>query len=150
MRMKKLLTMLAMLSMAATMTAQVVTFTYDSGQNNDSWDGASQPSKLNTGDVWRANPGANSYAIFKASEATYIQGYTITVAANNTDGCPYTWNLMGSNDKTNWTPIHSQVQANRIKEDRDEIGNSVDGRSYTYYCNTSAQYLYYKINITAK
>ena len=152
----KLFSLLAFIGIAATASAQV-TFSYDSGDNNDDWDaGTSSQNVTVDGQIWRANPGEGSYVILKTSDnsQTHIQGYTITLAGNSqTDGrLPYAWKLEGSNDKETWTLIHRQMQANRMVEDFDDSNTSTNGKSYTYYCNTknNAPYKYFKLTVTGK
>ncbi len=134
------------------MSAQV-TFELVDGSNEswylDSWE------NLNAGGQWRTNPGANAYVIFKASSPTYIQGYTFTLTpTSNSDGhLPKTWTLYGSNDEGDdkeWTLIHSQQEANRMMEDFDNPDVNINNKKYAYYCNSGTQYLFYKLNVTAK
>ena len=154
--MKKLLALFALLSMAVSMNAQV-TFSLDGG-SNESWVIDSYTNLNTEGRIWQTNPGGNAYVIFKASEATYIQGYTIKLNQLSVDdnnnykelGLPYAWTLSGSNDKETWTTIHRQVQANRVKEDVDNGFFKSAGKSYTYYCNSNEQFLFYKLNVTGK
>ena len=159
--MKKLLTLAVILAMAAATTSAQVTFTYEGGQNCDTWNMNTSPQNVTIdGQIWRANPGPNegkySYVILKTSDnsKTHIQGYTITLASNSqTDGrLPYTWTLEGSNDKENWTLIHRQMQANRMAEDFDDPNTSTNNKSYTYYCNTKndTPYTYFKLTVTGK
>ena len=152
--------LLAFLAIAATSMAQVTTFNLIGGSNDD-WVIDSYTNLNTEGRIWQTNPGGNSYVIFKATEATYIQGYTIKLnklSVNNENnyiesGVPYTWTLYGSNNKdddNSWVLIHSQVQANRVKEDVDNGFFKSAGKSYTYYCNSKEQYLYYKFKVTGK
>ena len=159
MKMKKLFTLLAILGMAVGTYAQV-TFTLDGGSNDPGWTPSSYVKLNDEGGIWETNTGESSYIIFKATEATYIQGYTIKLpqlsldgSGNYTDsGLPYSWTLYGSNDKDNntWVRIHGQTQANRVKEDYDNGFFKSAGKSYTYYCNKNEQFMYYKLNVTGK
>ena len=150
--------MLAFLGLAAMASAQV-TFTYEEGANCDDWNMNTSPQNVTVdGQIWRANPGPNngnySYVILKTSDnsQTHIQGYKITLAPySQTDGrLPYTWTLEGSNDKSNWTLIHRQMQANRMAEDFDDSNTSTNNKAYTYYCNTKETYQYFKLTVTGK
>lgn len=150
--MRKFISLLTFICLAASMSADDVTFTLINGSNaswvNSTWE------NLKEGGKWQTNPSADAWLLYEATESTYIQGYTITLAnSNKSDGqLPYTWNVMGSNDEgdsKNWTLIHSQAQADNIVEEFDARAN-INNRSYTFYCNSSVQYKYYKFNITGK
>lgn len=150
--MRKFISLLTFICLAASMSADDVTFTLINGSNaswvNSTWE------NLKQGGKWQTNPCADAWLLYEATESTYIQGYTITLAnSNKSDGqLPYTWNVMGSNDEDeskNWTLIHSQAQADNIVEEFDALAN-INTRSYTFYCNSSVQYKYYKFNITGK
>ena len=152
--MKKLFTLLALISIAATTSAQVTTFSLIDGSDDSSWPYGQSWTNLQNGGVWQKNPGAGSWLMFEANTSTYIQGYTITLGSSNKeDGqLPYTWTLFGSNDEgaeKNWTRIHYQAQANNILDDY-TAGANINYKPYTFYCNSNVQYKYYKFNITGK
>ena len=80
--MKKLLTLLAFLGMAATMSAQV-TFTVKGGSNYKASnnEGCESAFDHNLGTKWLGNKDA--YVIFEASEAVQFTGYTFVTANDN-------------------------------------------------------------------
>lgn len=140
------------------MSAQV-TFDVIGGQNDSSWSGGKGWQNFRDGGMWQANPG-DSWLLFEAKQSgqsttTYIQGYTITLTSeSNSEGrLPYTWTLYGSNDEGNdkeWTLIHSQQEANRMKEDFLNVNVNINNKKYVYYCNSATQYKYFKFKVTGK
>ena len=106
--MKKLLVLAAMLAMAATMSAQDVTFTYKSGNGNNNnsnelmdklFDRDSNGNPILQGSKYCGYTGDNIYAIVEASEPVYVWGYDFTTANDNDGGRRVTrWTLSGTND----------------------------------------------------
>ena len=94
-----------------------------------------------------ANPSSDAtYILAEASEATHLQGYTITLANDNKSykRLPKTWTLYGSNDQETWVIINQQADDNWLEEDYENY------KSYTYFCNTSTAYKYFKFSVTDK
>ena len=72
MKMRKLFTLLAMLGLAATISAEDVTFKAIDGDIQDTWGaGYNDWHNINTGTKWQANPGANTYVIFQAENESH-------------------------------------------------------------------------------
>ena len=80
------------------------------------------------------------YLMLEASEATYIQGFKMTTANDNTDDrgrVPGEYTIFGSNNKTQWDVIYHQKEDNLI-EDKNFT-------EYTVYCNSKQKYKYFKL-----
>ena len=80
------------------------------------------------------------YLMLEASEATYIQGFKMTTANDNTDDrgrVPGEYTIFGSNDKTQWDVIYHQKEDHLI-EDKNFT-------EYTVYCNSKQKYKYFKL-----
>ena len=78
--------------------------------------------------------------MLEASEATYIQGFKMTTANDNSDDrgrVPGEYTIFGSNDKTQWDVIYHQKEDNLI-EDKNFT-------EYTVYCNSKQKYKYFKL-----
>ena len=100
--MKKLITLLSLLSLAATASAQV-TFTVLGGTNYNASNGEGCESAFdhNLETKWLAEAG-DSYVDLEASEKIRLLGFTL-VTANDNDyygRLPHEWEFYGSNDET--------------------------------------------------
>ncbi|EGC18803.1 discoidin domain-containing protein [Prevotella multiformis] len=96
---------------------------------------------LNTKWCKGANSDVNkAYLMLEASEATYIQGFKMTTANDNTDDpgrVPEDYTIFGSNDKAQWDIIYHQKEDHLI-EDKNFT-------EYTVYCNSKQKYKYFKL-----
>lgn len=79
------------------------------------------------------------YVQLKFPSPTVVNGYTITSANDAPERDPRDWNLVGSNDGTNWVVVDSQTM------------QQFTGRKQTRQFNTNnnTAYAYYRLNITA-
>ncbi len=145
------LLMTAMLMLASMSTSKAeVTFKPIEGSG---WSATSPSSthKLCDGKLdnnWYQTVEFDSYVVLEASEPTYIKGYQMTTPTNfpylverHNDRLPKTYAIYGSNDKTTWEVVYSQVD--------DNVMEYVDGTTYTFYCNSTKKYKYYSLYITA-
>ena len=97
----------------------------------------------NTDTKWCFNFSQNAYVIFKASRLGAVSGYTITTGNDSGDYAgrsPKSWTLYGSNDQKNWTII-DQVSNDVVLQDE-------NATAYNYNCSSSAEYEYFKWEIT--
>jgi hypothetical protein len=61
--------------------------------------------------------------------------------ASNKGRSPISWKLSGSNDKESWTAIDTQTDNKTIQD--------VNYTAYSFSCNDSDYYQYFKLEITA-
>ena len=139
---KRLLTLLALVAVCISAMCQV-TFTAIEGSDWTDAEGSAKAFDGNLNTKWCK--GANKevdkcYLMLEASEATYIQGFKMTTANDNTvdhGRVPGEYTIFGSNDKTQWDVIYHQKEDNLI-EDKDFT-------EYTVYCNSKQKYKYFKL-----
>lgn len=140
------------LSAATESDTETVTFTTLDGSGSST--GNESYEKLLDGDKstkWFSNNITDLYIIIKASRSVAINGYTFTTG-NDSGGAgsgrnPKSWVLYGCNDYDegtksggNWTALHT-VTGDTTMEDK----NTTD---YGFSFTNSAEYLYYKLEIT--
>ena len=97
----------------------------------------------NTDTKWCFDFSQKAYVIFKASRLGAVSGYTITTGNDSGDYAgrnPKRWTLYGSNDQKNWTII-DQVSNDVVLQDE-------NATAYNYNCSSSAEYEYFKWEIT--
>ena len=97
----------------------------------------------NTDTKWCFDFSQKAYVIFKASRLGAVSGYTITTGNDSGDYAgrnPKSWTLYGSNDQKNWTII-DQVSNDVVLQDE-------NATAYNYNCSSSAEYEYFKWEIT--
>ena len=97
----------------------------------------------NTDSKWCFDFSQKAYVIFKASRLGAVSGYTITTgndSGNYAGRNPKSWTLYGSNDQKNWTII-DQVSNDVVLQDE-------NATAYNYNCSSSAEYEYFKWEIT--
>ena len=97
----------------------------------------------NTDTKWCFDFSQKAYVIFKASRLGAVSGYTITTGNDSGDNAgrnPKSWTLYGSNDQKNWTII-DQVSNDVVLQDE-------NATAYNYNCSSSAEYEYFKWEIT--
>ena len=146
--MKKLLTLAAMLAMAATMSAQV-TFTVHGGTNHKATNGEGCESAFdnNLGTKWLAGDG-DSYVDLVASENVRIMGFTYVTANDNKQygRLPKEWEFFASNDATamddplgtwnKWTMVENTLQESTIQQEdytAHYIAINAPSTAYKYY-----------------
>ena len=140
--MKRLFSFMALLAVSISAMCQV-TFTAIEGSDWTDAEGSAKAFDRNLNTKWCK--GANKevdkcYLMLEASEATYIQGFKMTTANDNTDDrgrVPGEYTIFGSNDKTQWDVIYHQKEDNLI-EDKNFT-------EYTVYCNSKQKYKYFKL-----
>ena len=139
---KRLLTLLALVAVCISAMCQV-TFTAIEGSDWTDAEGSAKAFDRNLNTKWckGANRDVNQcYLMLEASEPTYIQGFKMTTANDNTDDrgrVPGEYTIFGSNDKTQWDVIYHQKEDNLI-EDKNFT-------EYTVYCNSKQKYKYFKL-----
>lgn len=141
-KMKRLFSFMALLAVSISAMCQV-TFTAIEGSDWTDAEGSAKAFDRNLNTKWCK--GANKevdkcYLMLEASEATYIQGFKMTTANDNTDDrgrVPGEYTIFGSNDKTQWDVIYHQKEDNLI-EDKNFT-------EYTVYCNSKQKYKYFKL-----
>ena len=139
---KRLLTLLALVAVCISAMCQV-TFTAIEGSDWTDAEGSAKAFDGNLNTKWckGANRDVNKcYLMLEASEATYIQGFKMTTANDNTDDhgrVPGEYTIFGSNDKTQWDVIYHQKEDHFI-EDKNFT-------EYTVYCNSRQKYKYFKL-----
>ncbi|WP_238305658.1 discoidin domain-containing protein [Hoylesella marshii] len=139
---KRLFTLMALLAVSISAMCQV-TFTAIEGSDWTDAEGSAKAFDRNLNTKWCK--GANKevdkcYLMLEASEATYLQGFKMTTANDNTDDrgrVPGEYTIFGSNDKTQWDVIYHQKEDNLI-EDKNFT-------EYTVYCNSKQKYKYFKL-----
>ena len=125
-----------------------VTFTAIEGSDWTDAEGSAKAFDRNLNTKWCK--GANKevdkcYLMLEASEATYIQGFKMTTANDNTNNrgrVPEDYTIFGSNDKTQWDVIYHQKEDHLI-EDKNFT-------EYTVYCNSKQKYKYFKLWIKTR
>ena len=133
---------MALLAVSISAMCQV-TFTAIEGSDWTDAEGSAKAFDRNLNTKWCK--GANKevdkcYLMLEASEATYLQGFKMTTANDNTDDrgrVPGEYTIFGSNDKTQWDVIYHQKEDNLI-EDKNFT-------EYTVYCNSKQKYKYFKL-----
>ena len=139
---KRLLTLLALVAVCISAMCQV-TFTAIEGSDWTDAEGSAKAFDGNLNTKWckgSKNEVDKCYLVLEASEATYIQGFKMTTANDNTDDrgrVPGEYTIFGSNDKTQWDVIYHQKEDNLI-EDKNFT-------EYTVYCNSKQKYKYFKL-----
>lgn len=139
---KRLLTLLALVTVCISAMCQV-TFTAIEGSDWTDAEGSAKAFDRNLNTKWckgAKNEVDKCYLMLEASEATYIQGFKMTTANDNTDDhgrVPGEYTIFGSNDKTQWDVIYHQKEDNLI-EDKNFT-------EYTVYCNSKQKYKYFKL-----
>ena len=139
---KRLFSFMALLAVSISAMCQV-SFTAVGGSDWTDAEGSAKAFDGNLNTKWCK--GANTevdkcYLMLEASEATYIQGFKMTTANDNTDDrgrVPGEYTIFGSNDKTQWDVIYHQKEDNLI-EDKNFT-------EYTVYCNSKQKYKYFKL-----
>ena len=120
-----------------------VTFTAIEGSDWTDAEGSAKAFDGNLNTKWckgAKNEVDKCYLMLEASEATYIQGFKMTTANDNTDDhgrVPGEYTIFGSNDKAQWDVIYHQKKDNLI-EDKNFT-------EYTVYCNSKQKYKYFKL-----
>lgn len=139
---KRLLTLLALVTVCISTMCQV-TFTAIEGSDWTDAEGSAKAFDGNLNTKWckgAKNEVDKCYLMLEASEATYIQGFKMTTANDNTDDhgrVPGEYTIFGSNDKAQWDVIYHQKKDNLI-EDKNFT-------EYTVYCNSKQKYKYFKL-----
>ena len=139
---KRLLTLLALVAVCISAMCQV-TFTAIEGSDWTDAEGSAKAFDGNLNTKWckgAKNEVDKCYLMLEASEPTYIQGFKMTTANDNTDDrgrVPGEYTIFGSNDKTQWDVIYHQKEDNLI-EDKNFT-------EYTVYCNSKQKYKYFKL-----
>ena len=139
---KRLLTLLALVAVCISAMCQV-TFTAIEGSDWTDAEGSAKAFDGNLNTKWckgAKNEVDKCYLMLEASEATYIQGFKMTTANDNTDDrgrVPGEYTIFGSNDKIQWDVIYHQKEDNLI-EDKNFT-------EYTVYCNSKQKYKYFKL-----
>ena len=139
---KRLLTLLALVTVCISAMCQV-TFTAIEGSDWTDAEGSAKAFDGNLNTKWckgAKNEVDKCYLMLEASEATYIQGFKMTTANDNTvdhGRVPGEYTIFGSNDKTQWDVIYHQKEDNLI-EDKNFT-------EYTVYCNSKQKYKYFKL-----
>ena len=139
---KRLLTLLALVAVCISAMCQV-TFTAIEGSDWTDAEGSAKAFDGNLNTKWCKGSSRyvdKCYLMLEASEATYIQGFKMTTANDNTvdhGRVPGEYTIFGSNDKTQWDVIYHQKEDNLI-EDKDFT-------EYTVYCNSKQKYKYFKL-----
>lgn len=139
---KRLFTLMALAAVSISAMCQV-TFTAVEGSDWTDAEGSAKAFDGNLNTKWCK--GANKevdkcYLMLEASEPTYIQGFKMTTANDNTDDpgrVPGEYTIFGSNDKTQWDVIYHQKE-DRLIEDKNFT-------EYTVYCNSKQKYKYFKL-----
>ncbi|MBA7489202.1 MAG: discoidin domain-containing protein [Prevotella sp.] len=139
---KRLFSFMALLAVSISAMCQV-TFTAIEGSDWTDAEGSAKAFDRNLNTKWckgAKNEVDKCYLMLEASEATYIQGFKMTTANDNTDDhgrVPGEYTIFGSNDKTQWDVIYHQKEDNLI-EDKNFT-------EYTVYCNSKQKYKYFKL-----
>ena len=139
---KRLLTLLALVAVCISAMCQV-TFTAIEGSDWTDAEGSAKAFDGNLNTKWckgAKNEVDKCYLMLEASEATYLQGFKMTTANDNTvdrGRVPGDYTIFGSNDKTQWDVIYHQKEDNLI-EDKNFT-------EYTVYCNSKQKYKYFKL-----
>ena len=139
---KRLLTLLALVAVCISAMCQV-TFTAIEGSDWTDAEGSAKAFDGNLNTKWCKGSSRyvdKCYLMLEASEATYIQGFKMTTANDNTDDrgrVPGEYTIFGSNDKTQWDVIYHQKEDHLI-EDKNFT-------EYTVYCNSKQKYKYFKL-----
>jgi len=149
MQLKKLFSLLAFVGLAATASAQEVTFTGVSGTH---WSGAGVEKLFdNTSEKWGSGA-SGAYFIFQASEPVVLTGYAMRTADDASSYSarnPKSWTIYGSNDAAHhdkdddWMQIGESIVNNTTLEAHN---------FQTYYFSLSdnkSLYKYYKVTIDA-
>lgn len=138
---KRLLTLLALVAVCISAMCQV-TFTAIEGSDWTDAEGSAKAFDGNLNTKWckgAKNEVDKCYLMLEASEATYLQGFKMTTANDNTEDrgrVPGDYTIFGSNDKTLWDVIYHQKEDNLIEDKNFTI--------YTVYCNSKQKYKYFK------
>lgn len=133
---------MALLAVSISAMCQV-TFTAVGGSDWTDAEGSAKAFDRNLNTKWckgAKNEVDKCYLMLEASEATYIQGFKMTTANDNTvdhGRVPGEYTIFGSNDKTQWDVIYHQKEDNLI-EDKNFT-------EYTVYCNSKQKYKYFKL-----
>ena len=139
---KRLFSFMALLAVSISAMCQV-TFTAIEGSDWTDAEGSAKAFDRNLNTKWckgAKNEVDKCYLMLEASEATYIQGFKMTTANDNSDDrgrVPGEYTIFGSNDKTQWDVIYHQKEDNLI-EDKNFT-------EYTVYCNSKQKYKYFKL-----
>ena len=139
---KRLFSFMALLAVSISAMCQV-TFTAIEGSDWTDAEGSAKAFDRNLNTKWckgAKNEVDKFYLMLEASEATYIQGFKMTTANDNTvdhGRVPGEYTIFGSNDKTQWDVIYHQKEDNLI-EDKNFT-------EYTVYCNSKQKYKYFKL-----
>ena len=139
---KRLFSFMALLAVSISAICQV-TFTAIEGSDWTDAEGSTKAFDRNLNTKWckgAKNEVDKCYLMLEASEATYIQGFKMTTANDNTvdhGRVPGEYTIFGSNDKTQWDVIYHQKEDNLI-EDKNFT-------EYTVYCNSKQKYKYFKL-----
>ena len=139
---KRLFTLMPLAAVSISAMCQV-TFIAVEGSDWTDAEGSAKAFDRNLNTKWckGANRDVNQcYLMLEASEPTYIQGFKMTTANDNTDDrgrVPGEYTIFGSNDKTQWDVIYHQKEDNLI-EDKNFT-------EYTVYCNSKQKYKYFKL-----
>ena len=139
---KRLFTLMALAAVSISAMCQV-TFTAIEGSDWTDGEGSAKAFDGNLNTKWckGANSDVNkAYLMLEASEPTYIQGFKMTTANDNTDDrgrVPGDYTIFGSNDKAQWDVIYHQKEDHLI-EDKNFT-------EYTVYCNSKQKYKYFKL-----
>ena len=139
---KRLLTLLALVAVCISAMCQV-TFTAIEGSDWTDAEGSAKAFDGNLNTKWCKGSSRyvdKCYLMLEASEATYLQGFKMTTANDNTvdhGRVPGDYTIFGSNNKTQWDVIYHQKEDNLI-EDKNFT-------TYTVYCNSKQKYKYFKL-----
>ena len=143
---QKLLFLLALAFVSISAMGQV-TFTAIGGSDFDDGEGSKMACDGNINTKWckRGNDNVdNCYLVVKASEATYIEGFSMTTGNDSETyrgRAPRDYTIFGSDNNTDWDVIYHQQDDNLIEDE--------NFKTYTVYCNSKKMYKYFKLWIKA-
>ena len=143
---QKLLFLLALAFVSISAMGQV-TFTAIGGSDFDDGEGSKMACDGNINTKWckRGNDDVdNCYLVVKASEATYIEGFSMTTGNDSETyrgRAPRDYTIFGSDNNTDWDVIYHQQDDNLIEDE--------NFKTYTVYCNSKKMYKYFKLWIKA-
>lgn len=151
MRVKKLFSLLAFIGVAATASADDVTFTALAGSDGfQDYEGYASLFDETSG-KW-CGWASGAYFIFEASEPVILTGYAMRTgsdgATDNLNRNPKSWTIYGSNDDDNHGKDDTWTQIKQVENDEVMDGN-VQKTFYFSIDGNSTSYKYYKVTIEA-
>jgi hypothetical protein len=148
MRLNKLLTLFAALTMAATVSAQV-TFTCTAGAKYGEGEGIDKLFDNNNNTKYCGDSGDGVYALVTASEPVYVWGYEMTTANDNEayDRCVGKWQLYGTNDATVGANADAEGWVALSDLGRNEMVQRKDFYTQRFFCEkgVNKSFKYFKV-----